>query len=261
MSLKKIFFRLYGDYFMSSRLHEYEMLIRAIKDAGYDQISVRDAWACIQNDGELRATFVHRHDIDTDVATAKRMFAIEQKYEVKSTFYFRLSTLDVSFMREIEEYGSEASYHYEELATFAKKNHIKSPAVLLQSIESIRAEFLANLKEIRRITGLPCNTVAAHGDFVNRKLGLSSQLILENCNFRSECDINVESYDVELMKHFNARISDKPYPDFWHPTSPSEAVGNKINNIFLLTHPRQWHASIWGNSRENAIRLNEGWNW
>ena len=63
--------RVYADYFMPSRLQEYEDLILEVKDAGYKQTSVRDAWDTIRNFGRLNSFFVHRHEIDTDVATAK----------------------------------------------------------------------------------------------------------------------------------------------------------------------------------------------
>mgnify|MGYP006145381963 CR=1 FL=1 len=68
---------------------------------------------------ELPVVLVHRHDIDTDLPTARRMFALEQKHGVRASYYFRLSTLDFGLMRDIERYGSEASYHYEEIATYA----------------------------------------------------------------------------------------------------------------------------------------------
>ncbi len=45
-------------------------------------------------------------------STAKKFFEIENKYNVKASYYFRLSTLDYKFMKEIHEYGSEASYHF-----------------------------------------------------------------------------------------------------------------------------------------------------
>ena len=261
MNFKNLAVRLYGDYLMPSRLSEYEDLIVAIKDAGYNQTSVINAWSYIKSAGKLNATFVHRHDIDTDIATAKKIFDIERRHGVKSSFYFRLSTLHVNFMREIEEYGSEASYHYEELATYAKNNHIKSPDVLQARVGLIQENFLKNLQKIRQITGLPCKTVASHGDFANRKLGLVNHVILKDYVFRDKCNIELESYDAELMNYFDFRMSDKPYPDFWHPLSPFEVISDKANNIFLLTHPRQWSSSILENTRENAIRLYEGWRW
>lgn len=261
MNFKNLANKLYSDYLMPSRLQDYENLIIAIKDAGYNQTSVRSAWSSIQSAGKLNGIFVHRHDIDTDIATAKKMFDIERKHGAKSSFYFRLSTLNVSFMREIEEYGSEASYHYEELATYAKNNHIKSPDVLRTKVALMQADFFENLQKIRRITGLSCKTVASHGDFANRKIGLINNFILNDYDFRNKCDIEVESYDVELMRHFDFRASDRPYPAFWSPLSPFKAIADKANNIFLLTHPRQWCSNIMANSRENAIRLYEGWRW
>ena len=119
--------RLYSDYAMPSRLPAHEEFIRAARDMGYAQTSVRAFYLSLLNkerDANQRAV-VHRHDIDTDLRTARKLFEIEKKHGIRSTFYFRLSTLDFPFMREIEEYGSEASYHYEELATFAKKKRNK----------------------------------------------------------------------------------------------------------------------------------------
>ena len=257
----KVFNRLYGDYFMPSRLPDYERLIIAEKKVGYRQLPVRDAWSEIDSGKTLNRVVVHRHDIDTDVKTARKIFDIERKHGITSTYYFRLSTLDIKLMREIEDFGGEASYHYEEVASYAKRNHIKSPNALKEKINIIRAEFLRNLHEIRECTGLPCVTVAAHGDFANRKLGVFNDLILQDLNFRSECKIALESYDSKLINNFTVRISDKPFPCFWSPHAPYEALETKVDSIFLLTHPRQWKSSFFPNTRENFVRLYEGLIW
>lgn len=261
ISLRKAATRLYSDYLMPSRLAEYEKLVVAIKEAGYEQMSVRDAWYSLNKNKKLNNVFVHRHDIDTDLPTAKKFFEIELKHGVVSTFYFRQSTLDVKFMQDIEDCGGEASYHYEELATYAKKNHIKSPEVLLRHWRPIQENFRKNLIEIRDKTGLPCSTVASHGDFANRKLGLVNHLILQDPEFRKKCGVLLESYDEELIKIFDYRISDKPFPKLWHPNSPLDAIKMKASNIFLLTHPRQWQKSYVANTRENFVRLYEELIW
>jgi len=119
--LKTIIKRLYSDYFMQSRLGEYEKIISKLKNIGYQQITVKEYKNLLDNKNLKGKYLINRHDIDTDVLTAKAFFEIEKKYKVKATYYFRLSTLDFDFMKELEEYGSEASYHFEEIATFAKK--------------------------------------------------------------------------------------------------------------------------------------------
>lgn len=63
-----------------------------------------------------------RHDIDSDIKIARRMFEIEKKLNVKSTFNFRLCTMDKKLIYDILEYGSEVGYHYEEIAQYCKDN-------------------------------------------------------------------------------------------------------------------------------------------
>jgi hypothetical protein len=68
----------------------------------------------------------HEIAIDSDLKTARAMFDLERKLDIRSSYYFRLSTGDIPFMRELEAEGSEAGYHYEEIATFAKCNGIRT---------------------------------------------------------------------------------------------------------------------------------------
>ncbi|WP_052233292.1 hypothetical protein [Massilia sp. WF1] len=122
----------------------HEKLIRAAVDAGFTQTSVRDYFDTVRR-GEAATSkvIVHRHDIDTDLRTTRKLFEIEKKYGIRASYYFRLSTLDFGLMREIEEYGSEAIYHYEELASFAKRNKIKDPALVRNRLPEIREAFPA----------------------------------------------------------------------------------------------------------------------
>lgn len=254
--------RIYSDYLMPSRLPAYEDFIRAADHAGYAQTSVRMFFHALRADGPPppRKIVVHRHDIDTDVRTARKLFEIEKKCGIKSSFYFRMSTLDFGLMREIEDYGSEASYHYEELATFAKKHKIKDRALIQNRLTEIREEFAANFHSIEQQLGRKMSTVASHGDFANRRLQLTNTVILDDPQLRASCGIDCETYDRSLLDNFDMYIADRPFPQNYHPTPPSDALG-QYDRICLLTHPRQFETNWKENTKDNVFRLYEGLAW
>jgi hypothetical protein len=259
--MKALINRLYGNYLMPSRLQQYDELLRCAADAGYCQTSVRDFFRSIEDAGFVHRKFVvHRHDIDSDIRTARKIFDIEKKYGVKSTFYFRLSTLDFKLMQEIDEYGSEASYHYEEIATFAKSNNIRSSSEVIGRLQEIRNDFVKNFEFIQGKFGGKLVTVASHGDFANRQLAVSNTEILNDSDLRRHCGIECESYDRALLDKFDIYISDRPYPGDFHPTSPFNAIGTQ-KKICVLTHPVQWETNWIETTKINFLRLYEGLVW
>jgi len=257
--------RVYADYLMPSRLGEYEALVREVADAGYAQLSVREFFR--QSHDKERAqghpmprSFVHRHDIDSDLRTAKKMFAIESRHGVRASYYFRLCTLDYGFMREIEAAGSEASYHYEEVADFAKRHRLRSADAVRQRFPEIRELFARNVSRIVERLGLPLTTVASHGDFANRRLKVINHELLRDEALRRRCGIECESYDAELLRCFDIYISDRKHPVYYYPLSPFEALG-KYQHICLLTHPVQWETNWVESTRCNVRRLVEEVAW
>lgn len=254
--------RLYSDYAMPSRFPGHEDFIRAARDLDYAQTSVRAFYLSLldkERDPNLKIV-VHRHDIDTDLRTARKLFELENKHGIRSTFYFRLSTLDFPFMREIEEYGSEASYHYEELATFAKKNGIKEAAKIRQHLPEIRASFIRNFQSIEQRLGKKMTTVASHGDFANRRLQLNNTEILNDPAVRETCGIACEAYDKALLDNIDLYVADRPHPKYFHPSAPSDALGRHAC-ICLLTHPRQFETNWIANTKDNLLRIYEGATW
>jgi len=253
--------RIYSDYFMPSRMEEYEKVIKNLCDENYTHITFRDYKKAL-DEGKLenKKYFINRHDIDTDVATAKEFFKIEKKYNVKATYYFRLSTLDFDFMREIEAYGSEASYHFEEIAQYCKDNHIKSRDEAISRMSDIKNIFKNNFKMIENKVGVKLHTVCSHGDFVNRKLNIINHEITGDKLLREELGIICETYDKDIMNSFNIYVSDAPYPIFYRPNSIFDYIGKK-NIICMLSHPRQWRTDIVINTLDNIKRVWEGFRW
>ncbi len=257
--MKTICHRIYSDYLMPSRMAEYDALLQQARAAGYIQQSVREFLPPLQ--GKERApTIVHRHDIDSDVRTAAKMFELEVRHGVTASYYFRLSTLDFGFMRDIEAYGSEASYHFEEVADFAKRHHIKDADVVRSRFPVIRTQFRQNLERIESELGRKLVTVASHGDFANRRLQVINHEILEEAQFRARCGIACEAYDADLLRRFDLYISDRPHPVYYHPMAPHSALG-RYRNICLLTHPVQWETNWRESTRCNIRRLVEGLAW
>lgn len=247
--------RFYGDYLMPSRLGQYESLLRQAQDAGYAQQSVRAFMAA-----PAERALVHRHDIDSDLRTARKMFAIETRLGVQASYYFRLSTLDRGFMRAIDAYGSEASYHYEEAADFAKERRIRDGAELRRHFPTLRARFVDNFSRVEQLLGAKLTTVASHGDFANRRLHVINHELLQDAAVRAACGIEWEAYDAELLARFDIYISDKPHPRYYEPVSPFTALG-RHRRICLLTHPVQWETNWRANTAGNLRRLYEELTW
>ena len=262
--MKKIFKlirnRIYSDYLMPSRLKEYEMIISFLKKNGYRFLTLKEYKNFLDIENLKGKYLINRHDIDTDLLTAKAFFEIEKKYGVKASYYFRLSTLDIDFMKEIEEYGSEASYHFEEIATFAKENHIKSKDEIFNRMDEIKKLFKQNFINIESKLGYKLLTVCSHGDFVNRKLKIVNNKITDDKNLRKELEIIAEAYDDDIMNSIDVYLSDGVFSIKETADNILKRIENK-NVIYMLTHPRQWRVSWKDNTIENIKRFYEGIIW
>lgn len=245
---------------MPSRLDEYESLLQKALYRGYEIHSVFSFWSKINTSGldPHKKYLILRHDIDTDLSTAKEMWKIEQRLGIAASYYFRLSTIDISFMQLIHKTGSEASYHYEELASYCKRNGIKKHDKVHKEMDHIRSIFKENYLFLKKQTMLPMKTVASHGDFVNRKLRMANEEILKDKSLRKELGIVFEVYDDTLMTYLTKRYSDTLAPSFWKPENPIESFQRNEHIVYILTHPRHWRRHILENTLDNIKRFWEG---
>ena len=104
-------------------------------------------------------------------------------------------------------------------------------------------------------------TIASHGDFANRKLGITNHQISDDLELRHTLGIQCEAYDKRLMDSFDIYLSDRMPPQKFVPMEPKEAINKGHNIICILTHPRQWNSSWVDNTRENITRFVEGFQW
>lgn len=124
--------RLYNDFLRPSKEGEYEKLLKAARDNGYEfhtVFSFEDVVGRGRIDG--KKYLILRRDIDTaDFKILRKMLVLEKKYGARATYYFRWNTINVKLMHEIAEAGGEASYHFEEIATYCYKHRICSRDVI-----------------------------------------------------------------------------------------------------------------------------------
>lgn len=184
------------------------------------------------------------------------MLALEKKYGARATYYFRWNTINVELMKDIAEAGGEASYHYEEIATYCYKHRIRSKEVMWQHIEEIRDFFISQMAKFRAKTGQPCLTIASHGDYVNTKFQVQNKELIDE-RVRKACGIVREAYDTPHMNLLTCRIADQV--EMEHFTEKAVAAIERGEPVLeLLTHPRQWNSPVWVNLKEEVGRVARG---
>jgi hypothetical protein len=250
--------RLRADYLQAERLDDFEALLRAALARGYKPTTLAAFAQSTQAEAPPAADrlLLMRHDIDTDVPRARRMWHIEQRLGVVGSYFFRRSTWDVGFMRELSAAGNEVGYHYEELADVVKERGAATAPQARALIGVSRERLHARLAKLRASSGLALDVLAAHGDFANRAVGVSNVELLADAAFRAQIGARLEAYDIE--PHVSARSSDGIPPTAWVPEDPIHAIRRGERIVEVLVHPRSWGRAPAVNARADLVRLREG---
>jgi hypothetical protein len=250
--------RVYRDYLEPERLEELRRLLAHAVGHGYETITL-SAFAARVAAGPLdpRArVLLLRHDVDSDVPRARQIWELERQLGIAGTFFFRRSTWDVPFMRELAAAGCEVGYHYEELATLIKAHGASSVDAARELIAPARERLRGTLAELRADSGLALDVLASHGDFANRAADLANVELLDDAAFRTQIGARLEAYDIE--QNVEVRCSDGVGPERWSPVDPSLAIARGARVVELLVHPRAWGAAPVTNARMDLARLLEG---
>jgi hypothetical protein len=250
--------RVYCDYLQTERLDEFSRLIGRAVDLGYDTLTL-SAFAGLVDTGKAptrERVLLLRHDVDSDVARARRMWEIERELGVVGTYFFRRATWDLPFMRQLAADGQEVGYHYEELATLVKQRGAATADEARALIVPGRERLRAGLTELRAHSAMPLDVLASHGDFANRHVDVSNAELLSDRQFRAEIGVRLEAYDLE--EHVDARASDDACPHAWQPLDPLQAIERGTPVVELLVHPRAWGAAPAVNGRADLARMTEG---
>lgn len=249
--------RIYEDYFKPSRLPEYKAVLECFKDAGYRMVGILDFYNMASEGGIKGKVFINRHDIDTSPKVARAMFEIEKSvygHDGSATYYFRDSTIDKKLIADIENYGYETGYHYEELATYEKIHKLRNVEKMRAALPECRKMFLENIKRFREETGSRCLTVASHGDFINRKYKIPNVEILADKDTREQAEIIAEAYDKVVKQPIKAIYADHLLLGRL-PNEVKKAITGGTDIIQMLTHPRNWKVDFAANTLDNLGRF------
>lgn len=242
---------------MGSRLAHYSALLARLRELGYRFCTIAEFVAAVRRPEPAPSQVcLLRNDVDSDPGGAARMFDRDRAAGVRATYFFRLATLDPALAARIAAYGSEVGYHFEEVATVAKRLNLRSKDEIAARIETIRDEFRKNVKAFRGRSGVPLYTVASHGDFANRRLGVPNQELLTPA-LLGELEIVADAYDRRVHAGLAARFTDCPPPQWWKPDDPVRALDAKPATVSILVHPRQWTCNPAANLRLTLGRIRE----
>jgi hypothetical protein len=251
-------YRFYNDFLLPSRIDVFYDWLVLFKSSGYTVLGARAAADHMagNSSGLENRILILRTDVDTDTRTARTLWRITKRIGISSSFYFRLSTIDRYLMREMYAAGDEVGYHYEELSTLGKHQGCRTASGLLCLLPTARTHFASNIQRIRQLTALPIDTAAAHGDWLNRRLGISNAEILQDITFRKTVGVVFEAYD-NVVKQLSTSIIDRGAPYYWDPEDPRNACGRRDHVVYVTVHPRQWRARITVKLYENMLRVFE----
>ena len=237
---------------MHSRVNEYEKILVLAREKGYEFHTLR-SFAQLTAIDPIGKYIVLRRDVDTAANHIQwAMLKAEIKHGARCSSYFRRNTLNKKLMAAIEKNGGEATYHYEEIATWCYKHRETRKDEVLRHLEEFRSMFVKNVCELRKEYGVPILTVSSHGEYVNRKIEIDNKIIASR-EVLDQCGIIIDAYDEDYKSKCTIRIHDHNCNDF------AEAVMDAINKeehvIEILTHPRQWGASPFVNLLDDINRF------
>lgn len=198
-------------------LKNYERCIFESVEKGYTFSTIRDFY----NSQNPEKIIIKRHDVDTQIDVALKMSEIENKYDVKSTYFFRLHSKGYNFftlenirkVKKISKMGHEIGLHYEsDFYILNKKNILKSIDAEIALIEHYLEEDIVSI--------CPHEPTRTKSFFIEDAKKYN------------------QAYDQVILKK-NKYISDSSCR--WRDGSFYENIQQDVQKLYILTHPYWWY--------------------
>lgn len=233
--------------FFNNRLKDYEEIIRSAVTNGYEVCSVSDFYNryVVGKENLPKRVMILRHDIDYKNPGTRKMFEIESKYGVRSTYYFRDSTVEEELVNVIHRGGADVGYHYETIAYLVQNGTIRRKNDI--DINAARENFKNEFESFQKRVGFGVDTCAAHGAPENIKLGVSNNIIFEDIDPQL-LGVRFEAYDPNLIAKISCYTSDSGIMynyGYAYSTQPLEAIQKGEQVICFLSHPNHWYMSFY----------------
>jgi hypothetical protein len=226
-------FTLFWRWFSSYRLKNYSKFLQKLTNKSEIRVISVIEWLNQPQKDPSAILVLIRHDIDINLARARRMLSEEKKHNISSCNYFRNNAERYSFnqakkiIKEITKTGqSTIGFHYESIRN---ANGDISKAIKLFSKE---------VEEFRLI--YPIRMVSAHGDrYHNRRLVSEKLVDLKSLNLESSYFLPHDYYlsDAGGFHHFTYLNNRKETITEKLQILDEIALGSLVQ---ILIHPDWW---------------------
>lgn len=161
-----------------------------------------------------------RHDVDNDLMKALMLAKLEQKYNIKSTYYFLLSSNfyniaskeSLDMIHQIDSMGHEIGLHFDE-----KKYEMCDKS-------RIRHKIIDEIHLMEAILNIPIKTISMHRP---------SEYVLEN-DLKLEEEGYINSYNNHFFKKFKYLSDSRMH---WREDVLDIIKCCRYNKLHILTHP------------------------
>jgi len=227
---------------LNNRIQYYKMYIMLALRYGYKVTTFIDFYH--DRDSEVKH-LVLRHDVDHNTIATRKLFEAELECGVRSTYYFRKSTIDRKLIQDMISAGFEVGFHYETLSDYAKEHNSMSIGHI--DMKDVRERLKSDIEEFNQAIKNKIRSCAGHGDPMNIELKCSNNVLFEEID-STYYGIEVEAYNKDLYENYiDAHIMDNSIAynyGFSYQSNPISDILAGRRNIVFLAHPSHWYLSL-----------------
>lgn len=237
--MKDGFWSVFSTLFFNNRLEQYQAYIKYAKNKGYEIVSLEEFFKLPKRrNGKY---LVLRHDVDYPGLNVRKMFEVEKSLGVKSSYYFRFSSLDVELAKEMIDNGYDVGLHFETISDYIKETGCSNKKEIDLELMALRLK--QEIVKFEKLISHKTFSCCSHGAPENIKMGISNNAITEGREMK-ELGIAFEAYSKELYEDVDCHIMDQSILrnfGFSYADTPISAVDHGFNNIIFLSHPAHWY--------------------
>lgn len=221
-------------------INKYKELCNAISNSGYIPLTVNDYLSKSHPDKFI----ILRHDVDIKPERALKISQIENEFNIKSTYYFRMipKVFNPEIITKIQELGHEIGFHYEVLDK-AKGNYGKAISIFKEELAELR-----NVCEIK--------TICMHGYPLTpwKNSDIWNQYEFKDFGIIGEAYLSIDYNDVSYLSDTGRSWSGEKYrikdiiesknKKSYNIKSTDDLIRlikeERFEHLCVLSHPGQW---------------------